>query len=241
MYTFKKKPVKINLRNNLLVTILALMTFAINADQNSLTAGNQKVAKRFYINAQVGYGRILSSDAPDLSAVGIPPVSRNRGGMAYRLGFGYSLLSVGGFRLNSEVGYLHYPDTSYQVKGTYKPSKISQNVFDLLLSPTYYFIYNSDNSFFVLANIGAAYVNQKILIGGTGAKYPVGTTGKHSGVLPEAGIGAGFGFNQQYEMYLTYNHIFGKEPLNSTKRTYTVKFNNIVSSDVLMLGFRYSF
>lgn len=185
----------------------------------------------FYASAGAGIGGMdtkkFSSGSNPYTSVSI------RRGVAGRVALGY-LTGEGNFNYGLELGAASYPKNTYKDSNFGLTETYSGYMVDLLGVGKYNFS-DSDNGFFVVGKAGAAYVSQKF----KGAVPGVSVSKTKSAVKPEVAVGAGYNFNKNVAVDMTFSHVFaGQANPDASSLSGATKISSV---NTLMVGLTYNF
>lgn len=199
-----------------LLSIALLSATAISASYATETAHNG-----FYLSGGVGY--TLDNTFPDAAA----GFSKTNKGYTFAGNAGYEFAINPSFLLGIEAGYINFGKVEYSsILGNFDLTN-----YALQLLGTARFLAPSGINLFVKG--GFAYQDTGSAVDVIG--WPVNYADK-SAVLPAAAVGIGYQFNQMYNVYLQYEHTFGKDWSDNTSQPSTP-----MSLDAFTLGFTVKF
>ena len=198
----------------------------------STMAMTAHAATGFYAGVGAGIGGMntndFSSDDNPYSNTSL------RSGVTGRLALGY-LTGEGNFNYGFELGATGYPKNTYKLSAFSLTETYTGYMVDLLGVAKYSFS-DSDRGFFVVGKAGAAYVHQKFKGSITNV---IEITSTKSAIKPELAVGAGYNFNKNVAVDMTFSHVFAGQA-NPDATTWG-GLTKVSSVNTLLVGLNYSF
>ncbi|MGJ3495412.1 outer membrane protein A [Piscirickettsia salmonis] len=204
------------------ILIAASVTAALGLSGTAIAGGgplSMPAGHSIYVEGALGY--VNQQDLPDLALV-----SRDDKNIGGRVAVGYMYDIDPMWGIGAELGWGYYGKTEYSFGG--ESFNVKSTAWDISAVGTWHI----NPQFDLFAKAGMAYedLNGSLTLNGQTI------SGDNEEWKPLLAIGAGYNFTPNFQVNLTYTHIFGDD----------LSSNNIGDSDVatinsVLLGLRYTF